>query len=123
MNVNEFFHNGLVRTREKGACEQLNPIPVSAPTMPGTVRLTFHQSSFLQSTNESLPRARGSLRRLCLSCEPRRKSRWLAKLAKSSHAATADGSFGSTSAAITERTNASITIGPFTVPCGKPRHI
>ena len=39
---------------------------------------------------------------MCLCCEPRRKYLWLAKLDRSSHGATADGSYGSISAASTK---------------------
>jgi hypothetical protein len=39
---------------------------------------------------------------VCLCCEPRRKSLWLAKLAKSSREAIADGLSESISAAVTE---------------------
>jgi hypothetical protein len=48
---------------------------------------------------------RYSRRAMCVPpCEPRRKSLWLAKLARSSHEAIADGSSGFISAAITKPT-------------------
>src|ERR1700740_1077301 len=46
-----------------------------------------------------------------LSLRPRRKSLWLAKLARSSHAVTKDSSSGFLLAAITKPINPSITIG------------
>jgi hypothetical protein len=48
---------------------------------------------------------------MCVSfCEPGGKSLWLAKLAKSSHAVTGDGSSASISAAITKPKSANTTI-------------
>src|SRR5260370_8382657 len=39
-----------------------------------SLRLTAHHSAFLQSTYESLLCRPGSVRGVCLSCEPKRKS-------------------------------------------------
>jgi len=56
---------------------------------------------------------------MCVSfCEPGGKSLWLAKLARSSHAVTGDGSSGSISAAITKPKSADTTIERSTAPFG-----
>jgi hypothetical protein len=78
--------------------------------------LTADQTSVLRLTDESVHCGPRSVRRVCLSCEPRRKPLWLAKLGKSSHAAIADGSFEFILDAIRKLTNVNITIGPFTGP-------
>ncbi len=49
--------------------------------------LAFKQSSLLQSADKFIASAAGSVREVCLFCEPRKKS---LGLAKSSHEATAD---------------------------------
>src|SRR5258708_1874432 len=61
--------------------------------------------------------APGSVRGVCLSCQPRRKSLWLAK-SWPNHGtrATADGSPGFVWAAITKRTSGNTTIERSTVP-------
>ena len=51
-------------------------------------------------------------------CEPGGNSLWLAKLARSSHVVTGDGSFGSMSAAITKPQSADTTIERSKAPCG-----
>src|SRR4051812_29062083 len=54
---------------------------------------------------------------MCVSfCELGGESLWLAKLARSSHAVTGDGSFGSISAAITKPKSADTTIERSTAP-------
>jgi hypothetical protein len=63
----------------------------------------------------------------CVSCVPLLRAKeeisMLAELAKSSHAATADGSCEFISAAITRLKNANTTTERSTVPCGKRRRI
>ena len=58
---------------------------------------------------------------MCVFLRARRKSLWLAKLARSSHEATANGSSAFISAAITKRINASTTTERSMVLCAKPR--
>src|SRR5438552_17057673 len=61
---------------------------------------------------------------MCVSfCEPGGKSLWLAKLARSSHAVTGDGSSGSISAAITKPKSVNTTIERSTAPFGAQAYL
>src|SRR5579864_1057317 len=63
----------------------------------------------------------------CAICVPllraKEETLWLAKLDRSSHEATADGSSGSISVAITKPRNAIPTTEPSAARCGKRKHI
>ena len=87
-------------------------------------RLSNGQSAILYLIN---PNIRTVMPLGCVSCVPLLRAKeetvWLAKLAKSSHEATADGLSGSISAEITKRINATITTERSTVLCAKPKPI